>query len=205
MRCDCTGCAWSTAVTSPAVPGRPRPTLAARLLAESPDLIGDDPLLACAIGDEAAVRRAIDADSAWVNRSAGLLNIPPLIAVTHSSLAQLDAYREALHRCLRLLLERGADPNQSFQNRWPPHSLEQPGDEKLTAIYGAAGKLHDEQMTRMLLAAGADANDNESLYHSIDDPRPGAALHAAAARGRHPGRRHQCARQGAGLRQSRRD
>ena len=152
--------------------GRPRPALAAQLLADTPQLIGNDPYLACAIGDEATVRRAIDADPAWVNRSAGLLNIAPLIAVAHSSLAQIESFREPLHRCLRLLLERGANPNQSFQNRWPPHSLEQPGDEKLTAIYGAAGKLHDERMTRMLLEAGADANDNESLYHSIDDPRP---------------------------------
>ncbi len=152
--------------------GRPRPALAARLLDETPHLIGNDPHLACAIGDEAAVRRALDADAEWVNRSAGMLNIPPLIAVTHSSLAQLPSYREPLHRCLRLLLDRNADPNQSIRNRWPPHSLEQPGDEKLTAIYGAAGKLHDEHMTRMLLAAGADGNDNESLYHSIDDPRP---------------------------------
>jgi ankyrin repeat protein len=153
-------------------PGQPRPGLAARLLAEQPDLPGDDPHLACAIGKESALKRALDADPAWVNRSGGMLNIPPLIAVSHSALAKLDSHREPLHRCLRLLLDRGADPNQTFQNRWAPHSLEKPGDEKLTAIYGAAGKLHDEQMTAMLLAAGADANDNESLYHSIDDPRP---------------------------------
>jgi hypothetical protein len=151
--------------------GRPRPALAARLLAEQPELIGDDPLLACAVGNEVLVSRAIDADPAWVNRSGGVLNIPPLIAVAHSSLARLDEYRQPLHRCLRLLLDRNADPNQSINNRWPPHSLEQPGDGKLTAIYGAAGKLHDVQMTQILLAAGADANDNESLYHSIDDPR----------------------------------
>src|SRR5688572_1679272 len=152
-------------------PGRPRPEVAARVLAGQPDLIGDDALLACAAGDETAIRRAIEADTGWVNRAAGMLNIPPLIAVAHSGLARLDEYRERLRRSLRLLLDRGADPNSYINNRWPPHSLEQPGDDRLTAIYGAAGKLHDEQMTAMLLAAGANANDNESLYHSIDDPR----------------------------------
>jgi ankyrin repeat protein len=141
---------------------RPRPALAARLLADEPELLGDDPLLACAVGNVEVVSQAIDADPAWVNRSGGVLNIPPLIAVTHSTLARLDAYRQPLHRCLRLLLERNADPNQSFNN----------GEARLTAIYGASGKLHDVQMTQILLAAGADANDNESLYHSIDDPRP---------------------------------
>jgi len=150
--------------------GRPRPALAASLLEKYPDLVSE-PLIACAVGDVKVVSQAIDQDGGWVSRAGGPLKIPPVIAVSHSSLVQLDRYRDGLHRCLRLLLERGADPNQSFRNRWAPHSLEQPGDEKLTAIYGAAGKVHDEEMTRMLLAAGADANDNESLYHSIDDPR----------------------------------
>ena len=151
--------------------GRQRPELAARVLAQHPEIPGDDALLACAVGDEMRMKRAIEADAGWVNRAAGPLNIPPLIAVTHSGLAGFESHRDAMHRCLRLLLAHGADPNQSIGNRWPPHSLEKPGDEKLTAIYGAAGKLHDAQMTATLLAAGADANDNESLYHSLDDPR----------------------------------
>jgi len=150
-------------------PGRPKPQLAAQLLEDQPELV-NDPLLACAIGDIEVVRREIERDAAWVNRVGGPLKIPPVIAVSHSSLVKLDRYRDRLQWCLQLLLDRGADPNQAFQNRWAPHSLEQPGDEKLTAIYGAAGKVHDIEMTRMLLAAGADANDNESLYHSIDDP-----------------------------------
>ena len=149
---------------------RARPELAARVLAEQPGLVGDDPWLACAVGDEATVRRAIDRDPAWVNRIGGDLGIPPLIAVTHSSLAKLPEFREPILRCLRLLLARQVDPNSHYFTRWPPHSLERPGDDRLTAIYGAAGKLHDVEMTSLLLAAGADANDNESLYHSIDDP-----------------------------------
>jgi ankyrin repeat protein len=112
------------------------------------------------------------ADPGWVNRAGGVLNVPPLIAVTHSSLVKLADFRAPILRCLRLLLDSGADPNAAFFNRAPPNSLERPGEEKLTAIYGAAGKLHDEEMTAMLLAAGADPNDNESLYHSIEDPRP---------------------------------
>nr|AQQ74555.1 hypothetical protein [uncultured bacterium] len=151
--------------------GRARPELAARVLAQYPELGSGDPWFACAIGDEARVRAAIAADAAWVNRAGGPLGIPPLVAVTHSGLATLDAYRENLHRCLRLLLDAGADPNQSIGNRWPPHSIETPGDDRLSALYGAAGKLHDERMTRMLLEAGANPNDNESLYHSVEDPR----------------------------------
>ncbi|MDF3018935.1 MAG: Ankrin repeat protein [Steroidobacteraceae bacterium] len=149
---------------------RPRPVVAARLLAETPDLVGNDPWLACAIGDLDTVRRAADADPAWVNQAGGLLRVAPLVAVTHSSLTKLPRFHAGLVGCLRLLLERGADANGFYLNRWPPHSLEEPGEERLSALYGAAGKHHDLEMTRLLLAAGADGNDNESLYHSIDDP-----------------------------------
>jgi ankyrin repeat protein len=153
-------------------PGRPRPERAGQVLAEQPELVGDDAYMACAIGDEAALQRALEKDAGWIDRPGGPLAIPPVIAITHSTLATLASYREPLRRSLKALLDRGADPNQFVNNRRPPHSLENPGDERLTAIYGAAGKLHDEHMTRVLLAAGADANDNESLYHSIDDARP---------------------------------
>ena len=153
-------------------PGRAKPAIAARVLEQHPELAADDSWLACAIGNETALEHTIASDPGWVNRAGGLLNIPPIIAVTHSGFARLDSHREALRRCLKLLLDRGADPNASIGNRWPPHSLEKPAEEKLTAIYGAAGKLHDERMTTLLLAAGADANDGESLYHSLEDPRP---------------------------------
>lgn len=149
---------------------RARPAIAARLLAERPDLAHADLIAACAIGNEAALRDAIAADRSCIDRNAGVLRIPPLIAITHGGLARLDSHREPLHRCLRLLLDAGANPDAYYNNRYPPDSLEQPGDERLTAIYGAAGKLHDPVMTRMLLDAGADPNDNESLYHSLEDP-----------------------------------
>lgn len=144
-----------------------RPQLAAQLLAERPDLVRRDPWLACAVGDEDVIRAAIANDAEWVHRAGGLLKLPPLVAVTHSSLLRLETFRERLHRCVRILLDAGASPNQSVGNRWPPNSLQKPGDDQLTAIYGAAGQNHDAQLTRMLLEAGADPNDNESLYHSI--------------------------------------
>lgn len=144
-----------------------RPQLAARLLAERPGLIQGDPWLACTVGDEAAIRTAIAADPEWLHRAGGPLKLTPLVAVTHSSLLRLDAFRERLRRSAKMLLDAGASPNQSVGNRHPPHSLDQPGEHQLTAIYGAAGQNHDLQLTKLLLDAGADPNDNESLYHSI--------------------------------------
>lgn len=146
-----------------------RPAVAERLLQEHPGLLGDDPYLACAVGNEALLRHTIEHDPSWVNRVGGPLRLPPLVAVTQSGLAKLPAYREGLRACAKLLLDAGADPNQTVGNRWPPASLAQPSDtERLSALYGAAGRTHDAVITKLLLDAGADPNDGESLCHALD-------------------------------------
>ncbi len=148
---------------------RANPRVAARVLAESPDIAAGSPYLACVIGDEDALRAATAADPAWVNRPGGPLRLPPLVAVTHSSLCRVPEFRERLHGCARFLLAAGVDPNQRIGLRWPPASVNAPDDEHpLSALYGAAGKNHDLELTNMLLEAGADPNDGESLYHSLE-------------------------------------
>jgi len=145
------------------------PRVAARMLAETPDIVAGSPYLACAVGDEDALRQAMRADPAWVNRPGGLLKLPPLVALTHSSLLLVPEFRERLHRSAQLLLAAGADPNQRIFSRWPPASLSAP-DERypLSALYGAAGRNHDAALSKLLLDAGADPNDGESLYHSLE-------------------------------------
>jgi hypothetical protein len=71
----------------------------------------------------------------------------------------LDPFRDRLYRAARMLLDAGADPNQTW--------LAAP-NMPLSALYGAAGLNHDPEMTRLLLAADANPNDNESLYHSTE-------------------------------------
>jgi hypothetical protein len=148
---------------------RERPLAAARMLDEHPGLANGDPYLACAIGDEGVVRQTVTTDPAWVNRPGGPLNLPPLVAVTHSTLVRLAGFRERLHACARFLLQAGADPGQAVGSRWPPASLSQPSTVfRLSALYGAAGRNHDPELTRLLLEAGADPNDGESLYHALE-------------------------------------
>ena len=148
---------------------RANPRVAMRMLREDPGLFGDDPYLACAIGDESTIQRIATSDPAWVNRPGGPLKLPPLVAVTHSSLLQIPEFQARLHRCARLLLAAGADPDQHISSRWPPGSLDAPDDSNpLSALYGAAGQNHDLGLTRLLLEAGANPNDNESLYHSLE-------------------------------------
>lgn len=149
---------------------RARPDIAVRILAETPDLPADSPHLACATGDEAALRTAIGLDPTWINQAGGPLDLPPLLAVTHSSLVQHPQFRERLRASARFLLAGGADPNQRIGNRWPPASLREPdGEHPLSALYGAAGSNRDAVLTQLLLDAGADPNDGESLYHSLEN------------------------------------
>jgi hypothetical protein len=148
---------------------RANPRVAARVLIESSDVAAGSPYLACAIGDEDALREATKVDPGWVNRPGGPLRLPSLVAVTHSSLCQVPEFRERLHRCARFLLSAGADPNQWIGLRWPPASVSAPDDDHpLSALYGAAGRNHDLALTKILLDAGADPNDGESLYHSLE-------------------------------------
>ncbi len=139
----------------------PRPQLAIRMLHDRPDLLGDDPNLACATGNEDLLRRKLAIDPAWVHAAGGPLQRPPLVAVTHSSLVRDDAFADALLRCAKLLLDHGANPNQSWTNPDYP-------DWPLSALFGAAGQNHHAGMTRLLLERGANPNDNESLYHSME-------------------------------------
>jgi hypothetical protein len=149
---------------------RANPRVAVRMLAENPDLARGSPYLSCAVGDEAALRQATKADPAWINRAGGPLRLPPLLAITHSSLLLVPEFRERLVSSAQFLLAAGADPNQRISSRWPPASLSAPDDRyPLSALYGAAGNNRDPELTKLLLDAGADPNDGESLYHALEN------------------------------------
>ncbi|WP_157592726.1 ankyrin repeat domain-containing protein [Solirubrobacter soli] len=82
----------------------------------------------------------------------------PLVYVTHS--AFLGSERtDALVETARVLLDAGADPNASWQH---------PEFGALSALYGAAGVNNEPRMTALLLDRGANPDDGESLYHSVE-------------------------------------
>ncbi len=162
--------------------GRAHPTVAARILNERPGLAENDPYLACAIGNVEALQAEIARHPAWVNKAGGSLALPPLVAVTHSSFVRLPEYRERLYASAKLLLDAGADPNQSVPNRWMASVSAPNVEEPLSALYGSAGQNRDPELTKLLLDRGADPNDNESLYHSLENPACTRLLLEAGAR-----------------------
>ncbi|SDS41252.1 ankyrin repeat domain-containing protein [Jiangella sp. DSM 45060] len=153
-----------------------RPVEAARLLRAVREGAGTAAAaggIATATGDIAAVEAAIAADPGWVHRSGGTLRLPPLLAVAHSSLVRLPEFAGGLRACSRALLAAGADPNQAV--------VPAGGQHPVTALYGAAGVTHDHELTTLLLDAGADPDDGESLYHSLGDRECARLLLAAGA------------------------
>lgn len=148
-----------------------RPNAAARLLAEHPEIVRDDPWLACAAGEHEIVGRKLAEDPSWAERPGGLLSLTPLIATTHSSLLTLSEHRDRLHRVAALLLAAGADPNGRQDKEWAGRADTPPETWQASPLHGAAGVSHDPELTRILLAAGADPDDGESLYHSLDTGR----------------------------------
>ena len=95
---------------------RPQPEKARRILEEHPTLFADNLLLSCATGDYASVTAALRQNPAIVDRVFDAWKcpscnwtgyaMPPLAAVTHSSLLRLDAFRDQLHHTARVLLTR---------------------------------------------------------------------------------------------------
>ncbi|MBM3728301.1 MAG: hypothetical protein FJW40_23105 [Acidobacteria bacterium] len=121
----------------------PRPVEAEALLAAHPWLADVDPF--------AAGRLPLT--------GAPATGRPPLAAVTQSSLGRLRP--DDFEACVRTLLDQGADPNTAWLH---------PSGSRLSALYGAAGITHNARITRLLLEAGANPNDGESLYHSLEAP-----------------------------------
>src|SRR6185503_4172506 len=88
------------------------------------------------------------------NARGGPRDWPPVVYLTHSVYAPAGLLRE--------LLGRGGDPNSKYANEYGT----------MSALYGAAGILYDPELTRILLEAGADPDDNESVYHSTEARSP---------------------------------
>src|SRR5262245_32655177 len=107
--------------------------------------VEDDPWVGLVLG------RGWDGD---VSEPGGPLGWAPLLYVTHSCFAPVELCAS--------LLARGADPGAFFENEYG----------QMSALYGAAGVVHSPEMTRLLLEAGADPNDGESVYHSVEASGP---------------------------------
>jgi ankyrin repeat protein/ribosomal protein S18 acetylase RimI-like enzyme len=128
------------------------------LLALDPDLGREGLDAALVLGEADRVRAALARDAGAATRPAGARDWLPLVYVTHSAFLGSDR-TDGLVECAQALLDAGADPDSSWQH---------PEFGALGALYGAAGVAHEPRMTALLLAAGANPDDDESLYHATE-------------------------------------
>ena len=147
------------------------------LLAAHPRLAGNDIHTAAILGDDAAVRRLLAEDPSRATATSPPYGGDALNYLALSKYLRLDPARTpAFLRAATALLDAGADPNTGF---WTTGQH----PERETALYGAAGVAHHAELTRLLLARGADPNDVEAVYHS-PETRDTAAMQLLVETGR---------------------
>jgi ankyrin repeat protein len=135
---------------------------AARLLAAQPELITASIHVAAAAADPAAVRAHLAADPALASQTGGPYSWEPLLYLAFAR-QNPELSEEATLGTARALLEHGADPNAGYL--W--HALYPP----YTAVTGALGSHAEDEhphgfaLAGLLLTAGADANDSQTLYN----------------------------------------
>ena len=130
------------------------------LRAAHPDLATGDIHTAAILGDSGTVQRLLTEDRRRATEKSGPYGGDALTYLGLSKYLRLDPARTpGFLRAAATLLDAGADPNTGF---WTTGQH----PERETALYGAAGVAHHAELTRLLLARGADPNDEEAVYHS---------------------------------------
>jgi ankyrin repeat protein len=133
-------------------------------LKAAPELCRDDFVLACASGEVEVVTRRLEADPGLATREQGPRGWQPLVYVAYSVLAKRRERTERITRVGALLLERGASANSAYlaqvSGELDPHPF--------PVLFGCIHVSDNLGLAKLLLDAGANANDNESLYHAVE-------------------------------------
>jgi ankyrin repeat protein len=135
---------------------------AKKLLADDPSIAQANIYTASLLGEADVVESLLKQDPSVATAKGGPRDWPPLLYACFSLFHKEDPSRaEGIVRTAKLLLDNGADPNTFYEDdRFP--------DNPLPALYGATGHSNNPALGRVLLEAGANPNDNESLYHSSE-------------------------------------
>ena len=134
------------------------------LLAANPKIADAGFYVALVLGDWKQVERTLTETPTLINAKSGPQDCEPLIYLCFSRYANGKSNRAPdLVETARVLLRHGADPNAFFLPEDLPNT-------PLSCIYAATGLNNNPDLGLVLLEAGANPNDNESLYHSTEHP-----------------------------------
>jgi ankyrin repeat protein len=144
---------------------------AERILARFPETETANLFTAVVAGNVDYVRHALVAEPRLANTAGGPQDWQPLLFLCYGRVATPNAAESAL-AIGQLLLDAGADPNAHFLFDGDPRY-------RFTALTGVMGQgelgqpehAAAEQLARLLLEHGADANDSQGLYdtHLVGD------------------------------------
>ncbi|MEO8596890.1 MAG: ankyrin repeat domain-containing protein [Candidatus Solibacter sp.] len=116
---------------------------------------------ALVLGDALEVEQALADAPGLATAPGGPDSCAPLIYTCFSRYAGVWSERAAgVVETARVLLRSGADPNSAMDSEYGP----------LSCLYAASGVNNNPALTQLLLEAGANPNDGESLYHSTEHP-----------------------------------
>lgn len=136
---------------------------AERLLVNDPTLATFSICTASAVGDVATAEAVLKIEPSAASHEGGPFRWPPLLYLTYSRLRSGKG-RDPVG-VARLLLEHGADPNAGFLWDGLPSPFT-----ALTGVFGrgeqgAPPHRNEIELARLLLEAGAEANDSQTIYN----------------------------------------
>jgi hypothetical protein len=136
-----------------------QPRVVEALLAETPDLGQDNFGLQCALYDRDGVAAQLARDPGAALREVGPRR--PILHLAFSRHWQAGGDQGDMIAVAGMLLAHGADVDDSF-------APDPETNYRLPALYGALGHAGNMTLARWLLEHGADPNDGESLFHSVE-------------------------------------
>jgi ankyrin repeat protein len=140
------------------------------ILAAHPEIAKSDIHTAAIFGDEAGLRRFLKREAGSAMAKGGPYGWDALTHLCFSRYLRLDRKRSAgFVKAAKALLDAGASASTGF---WEMDH--QPKPEWESVLYGAAGVAHHAGLTQLLLARGAEPNDEETPYHAPETYDNGA-------------------------------
>jgi Ankyrin repeats (3 copies) len=136
---------------------------AGRILTGHPHLSSFSIFTAAAIGDLNAATEIVQRDTGNASREGGPFKWQPLLYLTYSRLSPRPGSDPVA--VARVLLDAGADPNAGYLWEGLPSPFT-----ALTGVFGRGeqGALphpNELELARLLLEAGAEANDSQTIYN----------------------------------------
>jgi ankyrin repeat protein len=134
-----------------------------RLLAEMPSLAQANIYTAAMLGEADVVESLLKKEPALATRKGGPKDWDALLYLSHSRFHRENEKRaEGIVRAAKSLLAHGADPNTFYPT--PEYGRES----RMRALWAATCQANNPAVARILLEAGADPNDSESIYHAAE-------------------------------------